>query len=183
LELAGRPAMMPIPEALRSRAVAFISRAMFGLAAIVLMLLALGMIVQGIVQPITIFGRAGLEDPTAFLTSIGYVVIAVAVFDVAKFLIEEEVVREREKRTASEARRSLTRFISTISIAVFLEALVTVFRVSSDRVTEMLYPTLLLVAGTGLILGLGMYQRLSAAVERQVDERDRQKEEERRNGD
>jgi hypothetical protein len=175
--------MMPIPEALRSRAVAFISRAMFGLAAIVLMLLALGMIVQGIVQPITIFGRAGLEDPTAFLTSIGYVVIAVAVFDVAKFLIEEEVVREREKRTASEARRSLTRFISTISIAVFLEALVTVFRVSSDRVTEMLYPTLLLVAGTGLILGLGMYQRLSAAVERQVDERDRQKEEERKNSD
>ena len=86
MELAGRPAMMPIPEALRSRAVAFISRAMFGLAAIVLMLLALGMIVQGIVQPITIFGRAGLEDPTAFLTSIGYVVIAVAVFDVAKFL-------------------------------------------------------------------------------------------------
>jgi hypothetical protein len=60
---------------------------------------------------------------------------------------------------------------------------VTVFRVSSDRVTEMLYPTLLLVAGTGLILGLGMYQRLSAAVERQVDERDRQKEEERKNGD
>jgi hypothetical protein len=47
----------------------------------------------------------------------------------------------------------------------------------------MLYPTLLLIAGTGLILGLGMYQRLSAAVERQVDERDRQKEEERRNGD
>jgi hypothetical protein len=96
---------------------------------------------------------------------------------------EEEVIHEREKRTASEARRSLTRFISTIAIAVFLEALVTVFRVSSDRVTEMLYPPLLLIAGTGLILGLGMYQRLSAAVERQVDERDRQKEEERRNGD
>jgi archaellum biogenesis protein FlaJ (TadC family) len=155
--------------------VAFLSRAMFGLAALVLM--------QGIVQPFAIFRRAGLQEPTAFLTSIGYVIIAIAVFDVAKFLVEEEVIHEREKRTASEARRSLTRFISAIAIAVFLEALVTVFRVSSDRVTEMLYPTLLLIAGTGLILGLGMYQRLSAAVERQVDERDRQKEEERRNGD
>ena len=172
--------MMAIPDSFRSNAVAFISRAMFGLAAVVLMLLALGMIVQGVVQPIAVFRRAGLDDPAAFLTSIGYVIIAIAVFDVAKFLIEEEVVHEREKRTASEARRSLTRFISTIAIAVSLEALVTVFRVSTERVTEMLYPTLLLIAGTGLILGLGMYQRLSATVERQVDERDRQKEAERR---
>jgi uncharacterized membrane protein len=154
---------------------------MFGLAALVLMVLALGMIGQGILQPIAVFRRGGFEDPSAFLTSIGYVIIAIAVFDVAKFLIEEEVIHEREKRTASEARRSLTRFVSTIAIAVFLEALVTVFRVSSERVAEMLYPTLLLIAGTGLILGLGLYQRLSAAVERQVDERDRQKEEERRN--
>ncbi len=172
--------MMAIPDSFRSNAVAFISRVMFGLAAVVLMLLALGMIVQGVVQPIAVFRRAGLDDPAAFLTSIGYVIIAIAVFDVAKFLIEEEVVHEREKRTASEARRSLTRFISTIAIAVFLEALVTVFRVSTERVTEMLYPTLLLIAGTGLILGLGMYQRLSATVERQVDERDRQKDAERR---
>ena len=45
---------------------AFISRAMFGLAAVVLMLLALGMIVQGIVLPITIFGRAGLKSRRPF---------------------------------------------------------------------------------------------------------------------
>jgi uncharacterized membrane protein YidH (DUF202 family) len=98
------------------------------------------------------------------------------VFDVAKFLIEEEVVESREKREAGEARRSLTRFISTIALAVFLESLVTIFRVSTNSVAEMLYPTLLLVAGTLLVLGLGVYQRLSVTVERQVEAKDRAQE-------
>ncbi|MBD2750342.1 hypothetical protein IC232_27155 [Microvirga sp. BT688] len=100
-------------------------------------------------------------------------IISIAVFDVAKFLIEEEVLNGRERRIASEARRSLTKFISTIAIAIFLEALVTVFRVSAAEVTQLLYPTLLLVAATLLIVGLGLYQRLSATVERQVDANDR----------
>jgi hypothetical protein len=33
----------------------------------------------------------------------------------------------------------------------------------------MLYPTLLLISGTLLVLGLGLYQRLSVTVERQVE--------------
>jgi hypothetical protein len=37
----------------------------------------------------------------------------------------------------------------------------------------MLYPTLLLISGAILVLGLGVYQRLSATVERQVEEKDR----------
>ncbi len=150
----------------------FLSRAMFAFAASVLMLLSLGMVLHGLYQPIAaIFGSEDYGS-TALLSAVGYVIIAIAVFDVAKFLIEEEVMHGREKRSASEVRRSLTKFISTVAIAVFLEALVTVFRVSTERVAEMLYPTLLLVAGTGLVLGLGFYQRLSAAVERQVEAHD-----------
>ena len=45
----------------------------------------------------------------------------------------------------------------------------TVFRVSTENTAEMLYPTLLLVAGTFLVLGLGLFQRLSAMVEQQVE--------------
>jgi archaellum biogenesis protein FlaJ (TadC family) len=153
--------------------VQYLSRTVFGLASLALMLLALGMIVQGLYEPVAALLRSRGEPKTALLEAIGYVIIAIAVFDVAKFLVEEEVVQTREKRDAAEARRSLTRFISTIAIAVFLEGLVTVFRVSSDRVAEMLYPTLLLVSGTFLVLGLGFYQRLSVTVERQVEDKDR----------
>ncbi len=151
----------------------FLSRLMFGAAGLVLMVLALGLIGFGCwrLGAAIITPGASLEDP--LLGTVGYVIIAIAVFDVAKFLIEEEVLNGRERRIASEARRSLTKFISTIAIAIFLEALVTVFRVSAGDVTQLLYPTLLLVAATLLIIGLGLYQRLSATVERQVDANDR----------
>jgi hypothetical protein len=100
------------------------------------------------------------------------VVVSVATFEISKYVIEEEVVRGREMRVASEARRSLTRFISTIAIAIFLEALVVVFRVGKDNVPHLIYPTALLVAGILLIIGLGVYQRLSAIVEEEVEDKD-----------
>jgi hypothetical protein len=150
-----------------------VSRTVFGLASAVLMLIALalsiysaGLIVMALRGP---WGDAG----PGLLESIGYVVIAVAVFDVAKYFVEEEVIRGREMRLASEARRSLTKFISTIAIAVFIEALVMVFRQGNQDVSLILYPAAILFTGVLLILGLGFYQRLSADVERQVEARDK----------
>lgn len=142
-----------------------VSRIIFGIAAMLLAVFALvlaGSAVADFVTAALSRQHVGLSA----LSGIGYVVVSIAVFDVAKYLVEEEVVRGRELRVASEARRSLTRFISTIAIAVFLEALVTVFRVSQDSVDELLYPTSLLVAGILLVLGLGVYQRLSLTVEK-----------------
>jgi hypothetical protein len=106
------------------------------------------------------------------LRGVGYIVIAIAVFEVAKYLVEEEVMRGREMRSPGEARRSLTKFISTISIAVFLEALVTVFRVSHTNVADLIYPAILLLTATAMIIGLGVFQRLSATVEAQVGAKD-----------
>jgi hypothetical protein len=140
------------------------SRMIFAGAAGLLALLAVVLAVDAVIQFVRTVLTGG-DFGIAALAGIGYVVVAIAVFDVAGYLIEEEVVRGRELRVASEARRSLTRFISTIAIAVFLEALVTTFRVSQDDVTHLLYPTALLIAAILLIIGLGVYQRLSASVE------------------
>jgi hypothetical protein len=140
------------------------SRVIFAGAACLLALLAVVLAVDAVVE----FARAmwsGGSVGIAALTGIGYVVVSIAVFDVAGYLIEEEVVRGRELRVAAEARRSLTRFISTIAIAVFLEALVTIFRVSQENVSDLFFPTMLLLAAILLIIGLGVYQRLSATVE------------------
>jgi hypothetical protein len=71
-------------------------------------------------------------------------------------------------RRPCEARRSLTKFISTIAIAVFLEALVSVFEAAKQDMRMMLYPTLLLFGGIALIIGLGVYQRLSVSVEKDM---------------
>jgi hypothetical protein len=147
----------------------FISRAIFGLAATVLALFALVLAGSAIFDFINAAWSRQHVGISA-LSGIGYVVVSIAVFDVAKYLIEEEVVRGRELRVTSEARRSLTRFISTIAIAVFLEALVTIFRVAQENVTNLFYPTFLLIAAILLVLGLGVYQRLSVMVEQQVNE-------------
>ena len=106
-------------------------------------------------------------------SAIGYVVIAMAVFDVAKYFVEEEVIRGREMRAASEARRSLTKFVSTIAIAVFIEGLVIVFQASKHSLPEMVYPTALLLTAILIVIGLGIYQRLSADVEEKVGEQDK----------
>lgn len=170
------PAGSPPPPAIQGRVssyIEFVSRVAFGFASVVLVLMALALIGYGAVDLFVALGGPWRNASDALLRAIGYVVIAVAVFDVAKYFVEEEVIRAREMRLASEARRSLTKFISTITIAVFIEGVVTVFQVSKDQVDKMLFPTALLVAGILMVIGLGVYQRLSAEVERQVGPQDR----------
>lgn len=142
-----------------------VSRAAFTVAFLALATLAVALMVHGAVDLVSAF-RAGWEEGgPAILQAGGYFIVAVAVFDVAKYLMEEEVLRGREMRGAAEARRSLTKFVSTIAIAVFLEGLVVVFLTARRSVSDMLYPILLILAGCVLIVSLGIYQRLSAAVE------------------
>lgn len=151
-------------------AVELVSRVVFASAGGVLVLMALGLVIYGGIDVVVGIGMSREDGTTALLAAIGYVVIAMAVFDVAKYFIEEEVIRGREMRSAAEARRSLTKFISTITIAVFIEGLVLVFRVSRNSVSELLYPTLLILTAIAIVVGLGVYQRLSADVEQKVDD-------------
>jgi len=144
----------------------FLSRFGFGTASLVLMAMSLSLVGFALTQLYGAVTRRWSDVGDALLEAIGYVVIAMAVFDLAKYFIEEEVIRGREMRIASEARRSLTKFMSTISIAVFIEALVTAVRVSKQDVSQMLPPTLLLLSGIVIVVGLGIFQRLSVEVER-----------------
>lgn len=147
------------------------ARVIFALIAAILLLLALVLAGNALAQFINTVWT-GDDIGTAALNGIGYVIVAMATFEIAKYLFEEEVLRGRELRVPSEARRSLTHFISTIAIAILLEALVTVFRVSKDNIPHLVYPTYLLIAGILIVLGLGVYQRLSASVEERVNARD-----------
>jgi len=151
----------------------YVSRGVFGIASVVLMLIALALSIYSAGLILMALRSPWAEAGPGLLESIGYVVIAVAVFDVAKYFVEEEVIRGREMRLASEARRSLTKFVSTIAIAVFIEGLVLVFRQSGQDIAMILYPAAVLLMGILIILGLGLYQRLSADVEGQVDAKDR----------
>jgi hypothetical protein len=144
-----------------------VSRCIFGAISLSMMLLAAGLIVFAGMQLADVFSTPQSNLGSQLLDSVGYTIIAVAVFEVAKYIFEEEVLDPTEMRHAGEARRSMTKFISTISIAVFLEALVSIFEASRESdLHNMLYPTILLFGGVALIVGLGVYQRLSVLAER-----------------
>src|SRR4051812_14553845 len=163
----------PGSGATMTKSMEMLSRIAFGAASLVLIALSLALVINGALTVIAGLSSSWADASDALLSAIGYVVISIAVFDVAKYFIEEEVIRGREMRLTSEARRSLTKFISTIVIAVFIEALVMVFREGSKDIAMVLYPAAILFMGILTILGLGVYQRLSADVERQVDEKDK----------
>ncbi len=149
-----------------------VTRIAFGVASAFLMLLAFGLIAYAAYEVARDLVAYSVNIGTTLLEAVGYTVIAIAVFDVGKYLLEEEAIRAREMRQAAEARRSLTKFISTIAIAVFLEGLVAVFEAGKKDVPMMVYPTLLLFTGVMLLVGLGVYQRLSASVESETSDRD-----------
>jgi uncharacterized membrane-anchored protein len=142
---------------------AFLSRALFFIASIVLMFLSMLLIFYGfvdLVSTLTTNWRAGQD---VVILAISYVVIAVAVFDVAKYFIEEEVLQTRNNMSASEARASLTKFMTTIIIAIFIEGLVSVFEVSKENVEKIFYPIGLLITATIMVLALALYQRFGGA--------------------
>ena len=146
-----------------------LSRFAFATASLVLMALSFALVIYGVVEVASVGISSWKEAGSTILAAIGYVVIAMAVFDLAKYFIEEEVIRGRELREAAEARRSLTKFISTIAIAVFIEGLVITFQASKDDLPTMLYPTALLLTAILIVVGLGVFQRLSAEVEKKLD--------------
>ena len=150
----------------------YLTRAVFAFASLLLLLAAMALIGFGVKDALHGIGSPDQSGADAVLDVLGYVIVAIAVFDVAKYIFEDEVRRGSERRSAAEARRSLTKFLSTIVIALFLEALVVVFKTAREDVAQLLYPTALLIASVLVLVGLGVFQRLSATVEEKVGDDD-----------
>lgn len=141
-----------------------IGNVMYGFAALSLFAISIAMIAYGLWEiGLAVVTRGPIID--RMLDSIGLIVIAIAVFDVSKYLIEEEVLRNRELRSPREARLTLTKFLVIITIAVSLEALVFIFGAGKTDVTMLLYPTALLAVSVLLVVGLGLFQRLTLGAE------------------
>lgn len=138
-----------------------VARAYFWLATGFLMLLAL-----------VLLGWAAWEMLAALfhgevlgvLESVGLVIIGFAIVETSRFIAEEEIVRRKELRSAVEARRSLTKFITIIVIAASLEALVMIFEASRTDLARSLYPAVLFGASMFALVALGLFQWLSSRI-------------------
>jgi hypothetical protein len=139
----------------------------YALVSFVLMTFALILVATG---PVSLIDAVLTGKPFigAMVNSLGYLILSLAVFDVARYVFDEEVLRGREMRKAAETRRSITKFITVIIIAVLMDALVALSKAGQGELDQLVYPVVLIGGGVALLLSLGLFQRLSATVEEKV---------------
>ncbi|MFP4616505.1 MAG: general glycosylation pathway protein [Thiohalorhabdus sp.] len=133
---------------------------MYILISLFLSLMALLLMGGAVYEVWMSWGDAALFVPS-LLDGIALIVIGMAVFDVAKFLVEEEVFLPRGQKSQGSQRGTLIKFLVIINIAMLMEALVFVFTAAKKDISLLVYPTFLLVGSVLLVIGLGVYQKLT----------------------
>ncbi|WPL16558.1 hypothetical protein Thiowin_01523 [Thiorhodovibrio winogradskyi] len=149
------------------RAYLILSRVLYAFSSLVLTSISLALIAVAVVDVWEAL-RTGSSLKPSMLDGIGLVVVALAVFDVGKYLMEEEVLRNRELRSATEARETLTKFLVIIVIAVSLEALVFILGAANGGLRLLIYPSILLATAAAMVAALALYLRLSSSAERRL---------------
>lgn len=94
-----------------------------------------------------------------------FLTLALAIFDLGKTILEEEVLMHKDIFRHSSTRRTITRFIAAILIAVSIEALLMMFKSALGEADHMLEAVWMMLTAIGLLVGLGIYVYLGAHAE------------------
>lgn len=89
------------------------------------------------------------------------ITLAMAIFDLGKTILEEEVLMHKDIHRHDSTRRTITRFMSAIVIAVSIESLLLMFKSLLGETTQLIDAVWMLLAAVALLTGLGVYLRLS----------------------
>ena len=83
--------------------------------------------------------------------------LALAIFDLAKTLIEEEILGRHKEHNISGPHKTMVRFLGSIIIALSIEALMLVFKFAITDPEQLMY-AMFIIAGVALLLiGLAVY--------------------------
>ena len=94
-----------------------------------------------------------------------YLTLGLAVFDLGKTILEEEVLMHKDIFRHSSTRRTITRFVAAILIAVSIESLLLMFKAALGHGENMLAAVWMMFTAIGLLVGLGLYVYLGAQAE------------------
>ena len=90
------------------------------------------------------------------------VTLGMAIFDLGKTILEEEVLANKDIHHHDTSRRTITRFMSAIIIAVSIESLLLMFKsLLANNGGQVLNAVWMLMAAVTLLTGLGIYLKLS----------------------
>ena len=94
-----------------------------------------------------------------------FLTLALAIFDLGKTILEEEVLMHKDIFRHSSTRRTITRFIAAILIAVSIEALLLMFKSALGVEGNVQSAVWMMLTAVGLLVGLGIYVYLGAKAE------------------
>ena len=136
-------------------------------------------IVAGLFAVVLLLGYAALVELTEIFISadepadlhlkpfgvIIFLTLGLAVFDLGKTILEEEVLMHKDVYRHSSTRRTITRFMAAILIAVSIEGLLLMFKSAVGDGEHVLDGVWMMAAAVGLLIGLGLYVYLGARAE------------------
>jgi hypothetical protein len=94
-----------------------------------------------------------------------FLTLALAIFDLGKTTLEEEVLMHKDIFRHSSTRRTITRFIAAILIAVSIESLLLMFKSVLGSPEYLHHAVAMMATAIGLLVGLGIYVYLGARAE------------------
>jgi hypothetical protein len=101
----------------------------------------------------------------AVLQSIAVLTVAVAALELGQTILEEEVQREAHMSAPTRVRRFLSRFMVVLVVALSIETLVVVFKVSQEAPEQLPYAASIGVAAGALLVAWGLFIWLNRAAE------------------
>ncbi len=136
-------------------------------------------IVAGLFAVVVLLGYAALVELTEIFGSAGhasdlhlkpfgviiFLTLGLAVFDLGKTILEEEVLMHKDVYRHSSTRRTITRFMAAILIAVSIEGLLLMFKSAVGTGERVLDGVWMMATAVGLLVGLGLYVYLGARAE------------------
>lgn len=154
----------------RGKIVFFLGRLLGSIFCLMLGILSLDVFVVAVLYFSKAIDITESESLIHLFDAIGLTALAVAVLDLAITIFREVILREVDKRHPSHIRRSLTRFGTIIIIATLIEGFIMIFRFNKADQTHLLpYSALVFVAATLLIIGLGIYLKITIPVEKLIE--------------
>lgn len=142
-----------------------ISRLVYGIIGFGLMVFSIFLAIYGGYIFIVDIGSGGLNDIKTMFTPIIALTLGLAIFDLSKTVLEQEVFYKNNIISEGLEGRVLTKFLISIIIALSIEALMVVFKIALSDYSKMENALFLILGIALLILSLGLYQFFSKKAE------------------
>lgn len=127
---------------------------LFVVCALALIVLAIIQLWEG-VQP---FNDLSLgQRLNDVLESIAVLTVAVAALELGQTLLEEEVLREAQMSAPTRVRRFLSRFMVVLVVAMSIESLVLIFRLSREDPEQLPYAAAVGITAAFLLAAWGLF--------------------------